>query len=45
MSLKSLLSHVYSVTDAGFAILLQRRAALLGGLDTAKANLRRFDGR
>lgn len=36
---------VYSVTDAGFAILLQRRAALLGGLDTAKANLRRFDGR
>jgi len=36
---------VYSVTDAGFAILLQRRAALLSGLETAKANLRRFDGR
>ena len=36
---------VYSVTDEGFALLIERRAALLGGLDTAKANLRRFDGR
>ena len=36
---------VYSVTDAGFSLLIQRRAALLDGLDTAKANLRRFDGR
>jgi len=33
------------VTEAGFALLIKRRSALLSGLDTARATLRRFDGR
>ena len=35
---------VYSVTESGFALLIEARARLLSDLDAAKSKLRTFDG-
>lgn len=35
---------IYTVTEAGFALLLEARAGLLAEVKAARARLRRFDG-